>query len=188
MKYLNSILFSAAALLLVASVSAPAQQPGGPNQQPPGEGQRGGRGRGGFGGGRGGLFGPQLPAEQQAEVDRITAALDAEAKAVAAANSNLVAATFSTPVDKAKIAKANDELTKAREAWAAKASKLFAETQASDKKLSQDAIARLVQMSSGRGGRGGFGPGGPGGRGGFGRGGPGGPDSEAPGRRGGSPQ
>ena len=100
-------------------------------------------------------------------------ALDAEAKAVTVANSNLVVAAFSSPVDKTTIAKANDELAKARAAWATKASKLFAETQASDKKLSQDAINRLVQTSSGaRGGRG-FGPGGPGGPRGGGR--PGGP-------------
>ena len=168
---MNSFMSAAAALLLVASVSAQETQQsgggaGGPNQQPPGEGQRG---PGGRGGGRGGFFGPQLPPEQQAEVDRIIAALDAESKAVTAANSNLIAATFSTSMDKEKIAKANEELTKAREAWATKASKLFAETQASDKKLSQDAINRLVQMSSGRGGRG-FGPpgfrqGGPGRRG-----------------------
>ena len=173
MKKVNSLISAAAALLLVASISAQETQQSGAsagarNQQPPGEGQRGPSGRGGGRGG--GFFGPQLPPEQQAEVDRIIAALDAESKAVTAANSNLVATTFNTPTDKEKIAGANDELTKARAAWAAKASKLFAETQSSDKKLRQEAIARLVQMSSGgRGGRGfgppGFGPGGAGRRG-----------------------
>src|SRR5262245_5286366 len=174
MKYSNSILSISAAFLLAATLSLEAQQqPGGatPDQQQ-GQGPRGGQGRGR--GGRGGFFGPQLPPEQQAEVDRINAALEAETKAITVANSNLVVATFSTPADKDKIAQANEELTKAREAWTTKASKLFAETQASDKKLSEDAINRLVMMSSGggRGGRG-FGPGGFG-RGGFGPGGPGG--------------
>ena len=170
---MNSILPATAALLLVMTASTLAQQPPGapPPGQQPGQGPGGGPRGGGRGGGRGGFFGPQLPPEQQAEVDRINAALEAETKTVTVANSNLVAATFSTPVDKEKIAKANEELTKARSAWAAKASKLFAETQASDKKLSQDAINRLVMMSSGgRGGRGfgppGFGPGGRGGDGG----------------------
>ena len=162
-----------AVLLLVATVSAQTQQPPGgpPPGQQQGQGPRGGPRGGARGGGRGGFFGPQLPPEQQAEVDRINTALDAEAKAVTVANSNLVVAAFSSPVDKEKIAKANSELAKAREAWATKASKLFAETQASDKKLSRDAINRLVQTSSGgRGGRGfgppGFGPGSPGGPGG----------------------
>ena len=167
MKTMNSLLPPIASLLLVVTVSTLAQQPPGapPPGQQLGQGPGGGPRGGGRGGGRGGFFGPQLPPEQQAEVDRINAALDAESKAVTAANSNLVAATFSTPVDKEKIAKANEELTKARSAWAAQASKLFAETQASDKKLSQDAINRLVMMSSGgRGGRG-FGPGGRGGDG-----------------------
>ena len=175
---MNSILTAIAALLLVANFSSPAQQPGdAPGAPPRGAGGPGGPGGGqrggGRDGGRGGFFGPQLPPEQQAEVDRINTALDAEAKAVTVANSNLVVAAFSSPVDKTTIAKANDELAKARAAWATKASKLFAETQASDKKLSQDAINRLVQTSSGaRGGRG-FGPGGPGGPRGGGR--PGGP-------------
>jgi len=151
MKRPNPILPAIAALLLVVSICAPAQEPGGP---------------GGLrGGGRGGPGGPPLPAEEQAEVDRIMAALDAETKAVTAASSNLIAVTFNTPADQEKIGKANQELTKARSGWAAKASKLFVENQASEKKLSQEAIARLVQMSSGgRGGRG-FGPGGPGGPG-----------------------
>lgn len=182
MKYLNALLSPAAALLLAASAYAQAPQPGGQTQAPPGEGQRGPGGRGGGrAGGRGGFFGPQLPPEQQTEVDRIVAALDAESKAITSASSNLVVATFSTPADKEKIARANDELTKARAAWAAKASKLFAETQASDKKLSQDAINRLVMMSSGGGrgfGRGGFG----------GPGGPGIPGGEGSGRRGGRGQ
>ena len=83
-------------------------------------------------------------------------------------SSNLVVITFTAPTDKAKITLANEGLTKARSAWAAKASQLFTETQASDKKLSQDAIGRLVMLSSGgRGGRGGppgfGGTGGPGG-------------------------
>jgi hypothetical protein len=102
-----------------------------------------------------GPFGPQLPPEQQAEVDRLTAALEASTRAVAAANSNLVATTFSSPTDKGKIATAHEDLAKARSAWASQASKLFAETQATDRKLSQDAINRLVQLfGGGRGGRG----------------------------------
>lgn len=139
--------------LLLAGWSLSAQQP------PPGP-----RGPGGPGG-RGGPFGPQLPPEQQAEVDRLTTALEAEARAVTLASSNLVAITFTAPTDKSKITLANEALTKARSAWAAKASQLFAETQASEKKLSQDAINRLVVLSSGgRGGRGGPpGFGGPGG-------------------------
>jgi len=63
----------------------------------------------------------------------------------------------------------NHALAKAREAWAAKASKLVAQIQVSDKKLSDDAIAQLVANANGRGGRGRGGPGGgfggPGGRG-----------------------
>jgi hypothetical protein len=141
MKTFALTLPTLAAVLLFASIGAPipasaqAQQPG-----------------------RGGPGGPPLPAEQQAEVDRIVAALDAETKAVSVANSNLIAATFATPTNKEKITKANDELTRTRAAWAAKASKLFADNQASDKKLSQEAIARLIQISSG--GRN-FGPRGP---------------------------
>ena len=184
MKRAFLILPAVIATLLLANMSSPAQQPAGAAPgAPDGPGGPRGGGRGGRGGF--GFFGPQLPPEEQAEVDRIIGALDAETKAITAANSNLVVATFSSPSDKDKISKANEELTKARAAWAAKASKLFAETQASDKKLSQDAINRLVQMSSGgRGGRGfGFGgPGGPGGRRGGGnpdgggpRGGPGAP-------------
>ena len=167
-NYRAIIELAAVTLLLVSTISTQAQQPPGPGPGGPEGGPRGG----GRGGGRGGFgfFGPQLPPEQQAQVDRINKELDVEAKAVTSANSNLVTATFSTPADKEKIAKANEELTKARSTWAAQASKLFAETQASDKKLSQDAINRLVMMSSGgRGGRGfgppGFGPGGRGGDG-----------------------
>jgi hypothetical protein len=164
MKYLNSLTFAAATLLLVTSVSLMAQPaPGGPG----GPGGRGG------GGGRGGFFGPPLPPEQQALVDKFNTELAAENTAVTLANSNLVAATFSTPKDDAKIATANQALAKAREAWAMKASALFAKTQASETKLSEEAIARLVATASGRGGRGGRGGpgGGPGGRG-PGRGGP----------------
>jgi hypothetical protein len=95
-----------------------------------------------------------LPPEQRAEVDRINAALQSEVDAVTKANATLIAATFSLPVDKDRITKANDELAKAREAWATKAAKLFADTQASDRKLSADAIAVLVQSASGRGGLG----------------------------------
>ncbi len=171
-KYLKLLGLLASALLIVTVPAEAQQPPGGPGQQQQ-PGARGGQGRGGFGRGRGGFFAPQLSPEQRAEVDRINAALDAETIAVAVANSNLVVATFSTPVDKDRIAKANEELAKTREAWATKASKLFAETQASDKKLSPEAIAALIQSASGRGGRGGrgFGPpgvgqGGPGGQGG----------------------
>ena len=157
MKYLNSLKSAAAALLLVTNVSLLAQpappEPGGP-------GGRGGRG------GRGGPFGPALPPEQQALVDKINAELAAENAAVTVASSNLVVVSFITPKDSAKITEANNALAKAREAWAAKASKLVAQIQASDHKLSKDAIARLVTSASGRGGRGGFGGrGGPGGRG-----------------------
>jgi hypothetical protein len=114
-----------------------------------------------------------LPPEQQALVDKFNTDLAAENLAVTAASSNLVAASFITPKDAAKITEANNALAKAREAWATKASTLFTKIQSSDTKLSEDAIARLVATSSGRGGRGG-GFGGPGGRG-PGGGGPGGP-------------
>jgi hypothetical protein len=122
-----------------------------------------------------------LPPEQQALVDKFNTELAAENAAVTLANSNLVVATFSTPKDDAKITAANQVLTKAREAWATKASALFAKTQASETKLSEEAIARLVATASGRGGRGG-GFGGPGGRG-------GGPGGRGPGGggRGGPP-
>jgi hypothetical protein len=134
---------AALALAAMFSLGALGQTP----QAPP----QGGPPGGGRGGGRGG-FGPQLPPEQRAEVNRINAALQSEADAVTKANAALIGATFSLPVDKDKIARANDELAKAREAWATKAAKLFADTQASDKKLSADAIAVLVQSASGRGG------------------------------------
>ena len=153
MKPFKTTFLVCAAILLLASLSPLAQQPAGV----PG----GGRG------GRGGLFGPPLPPEQQAEVERITTALDAESKAVAVASSNLVAISFGTPIDNVKINQANEELSKVRTAWAKKAAKLIAETQASDKKLSQEAINRLVQMNTGgRGGRGGPPGAGPGVRGG----------------------
>jgi hypothetical protein len=111
-----------------------------------------------------------------AGIQKINQALEAENTAVTTANSNLVAAAFSMPTDEAKIKAANDALAKARDAWANKASKLMAETQASDHKLSEEAVAMLVRQASGRGmfgfggppgvgrggrGRGGFGPGGP---------------------------
>ncbi len=107
-----------------------------------------------------------------AAVNLITKELTAEAAAVTAASSNLVAITFTIPVDEAKIAEANKTLMEARLAWATKASALFAQAQASTNKLSDRAIAVLV--ASAPGGRGGppMGPGGRGGRGG--RGGPGG--------------
>jgi hypothetical protein len=114
-----------------------------------------------------------LPPEQQALVDKINTELAAENLAVATASSNLVAASFITPKDAAKITAANNALAKAREVWATKASTLFTKIQSSDTKLSEEAIARLVATASGRGGRGG-GFGGPGGRGPRG-GGPGGP-------------
>jgi hypothetical protein len=178
MNHLTSLYATATALLLAIPFSGLAQQPDGPAAGPQSGGGRGaGQGRGGFGG-RGFRFGgPALPAEQQAEVDRINIALQAENAAVTMASSNLVAATFITPLDKEKIGKANEELAKARQAWAMKASRLVAEAQASDKKLSTNAIAVLVQNAGGRGGRGGFG------RFGFGAGGsggfpPGGPGSE----------
>jgi len=168
MKYLKSLKLAAALSLLVTTVSVLAQPaPGGP------DGPGGPGGRGGRGGGRGGFFGPPLPPEQQALVDKINTELAAENLAVATASSNLVAASFITPKDAAKITAANNALAKAREAWATKASTLFTKIQSSDTKLSEEAIARLVATASGRGGRGG-GFGGPGGRGPRG-GGPGGP-------------
>ncbi len=168
MKYLDSIKLTAAALLLVTSVSLLAQ---------PAPGEPGGPGGRAGGGGRGGFFGPALPPEQQALVEKINAELAAENTAVTVANSNLVVAAFSTPKDDAKISAANQTLAKAREAWATKASALFARTQASETKLSADAIARLVATASGRGGRGG---GGGGGRGFGGRGPGGGPGAPLP--------
>lgn len=141
MKNLNSFATAAAVLLLAGSLSAFGQQ-----QQ--------GRGRGGPGGFP---FGPRLSQEDMAAVQKITSALETENAAVATANSNLVAAAFSTPTDEAKIKAANDKLASAREAWASKASKLMAENQASDHKLSKGAIAMLVRISSGRG-MFGFGP------------------------------
>jgi hypothetical protein len=165
MKYANPIGLVLLHFLLLTPIAVLAQPADGPpNAGQPGTG--GGRGRGGFGG-RGFRFGgPALPAEQQAEVDKINAALRVENSAINVASSNLVVATVTSPADKEKIAKANDELSKAREAWAAKASQLLAENQASDKKLSSNAVAVLVQSASGRGGRGmfgrfGFPPGGP---------------------------
>jgi len=162
MKSLSSLTSAAAALLLVTSASLLAQPAPG---EPGGPGGRGGRG------GRGGFFGPPLPPEQQALVDKFNAELAAENRAVTVASSNLVVATFSTPKDAARITTANQVLAKAREAWAMKASALFAKTQASETKLSEEAIAQLVATASGRGGRGGRGGpgggfGGPGGRGG----------------------
>ena len=154
-------LAAAACLITVASVSAqPADSPGGPG------GRRGGRG-----------FGPQLPPEQMAAVNSIATNLTAEALAVTVAGSNLVAAIYVTPKDEARIVAANNALTKAREAWAMKASALFAKVQASTNKLSDAAIAQLIASAPGAlggGGRGraGFGggfPGGPGGPGGGGR-------------------
>ena len=160
MKYLGSLKSAAAALLLVTSVSLLAQP------APAGQGGPGGPGGPGGRGGRGGPFGPALPPEQQALVDKLNTELAAENAAVTAASSNLIAATFITPKDEAKIIAANQALAKAREAWATKASALFAKTQASDAKLSEEAIAQLVATASGRGGRGGRGGfGGPGGRG-----------------------
>jgi hypothetical protein len=166
MKSRKLLTSTAATLLLASWFSALAQeQPVGPApDQPPGRG-RGGRG---FGGGGFRFGGPMLSAEERAEVERINTALQPETTVVSEATSNLVVATFADPVDKEKIARANEELSKARAAWATKAARLFAETQASDKKLSSNAVSFLVQSASGRGGRGGFppfgfGPGAPGG-------------------------
>ncbi|MBI1176492.1 hypothetical protein GC207_03530 [bacterium] len=158
MKYLNSLASTVAALLLAGSVTAFGQQqqgarPGGPP------------GRGGF------PFGPRLSQDDLKAIQKINDALEDESDAVTKANSNLVAAAFSTPVNEAKIKAANDELAKAREVWANKASKLMAEMQASDHKVSEQAIAILIRQASGRGmfgfgsppgmGRGGRGPGRP---------------------------
>ena len=149
----------AAAVCLVTVASVSAQQADGP---------------GGRGGPRGGRGGPPLPPEQMAAINSITTNLTAEALAVTVASSNLVAAIYVTPKDEARIVAANNALTKAREAWAMKASALFAKVQASTNKLSDAAIAQLVASAPGGGGRGrggpggGF-PGGPGGPGGGGR-------------------
>jgi hypothetical protein len=150
----------AAAVCLVSAASVPAQPADGPG------------GRGGPFGGRGGRGGPPLPPEQMAAINSINTNLTAEALAVTVASSNLVAAIYVTPKDEAKIVAANNALTKAREAWAKKASALFANVQASTNKLSDAAISQLIATAPGapggrgRGGpRGGF-PGGPGGRGG----------------------
>lgn len=163
-------LATTACLVAVISVSAqPADGPGG----------RGGPGGpGGPGGGRGGRgFGPALTETEMAGINSINMELTAEIAAVNAASSNLVVVAYATPKDEAKIVAANNALTKAREAWATKASAAFAKVQASPSKLSEAAIAQLIASApggrGGRGGRGGFGgPGGPGG--GRGPGGPGG--------------
>ena len=73
MKYLNPLKSAAAGLLLVTSVSLLAQPAPG---EPGGPGGRGGRG------GRGGFFGPPLPPEQQALVDKFNTELAAENTAV----------------------------------------------------------------------------------------------------------
>jgi hypothetical protein len=152
----------AAAICLITAASVLAQPPDGPG------GKRGGRGGG-----------PALPPEQMAAINSINMELTAEALAVTLASSNLVASTYATPKDEAKIVTANNDLAKARGAWAAKASALFAKVQASTNKLSEAAIAQLVASAPGAPGGGGRGRGGPGG--GF-PGGPGGP--ERGGRRG----
>ena len=138
-------LAAAAWLVSVACVSAqPANFPGGP---------AGGRG------GRGG--GPMLPPEQMAAMNSITTALSAETMAITLTTSNLVAASYATPKDEAKIVAANSALASARLAWATKASALFAKVQASTNKLNDAAIAQLVASApGGRGGRGGPGGGG----------------------------
>lgn len=144
------LLAAVVCLITAASVSAqPADGPGGPGG--PG-GRRGGRG-----------FGPQLPPEQMAAINSINTNLTAEALAVTVATSNLLAATFSMPKDEAKIGAANQALTKTREAWATKASALFAKVQASTNKLSDAAIAQLIASAPGGRGSGGRGRGGPGG-------------------------
>jgi hypothetical protein len=147
MNHRISIHLVVTALLLITACSAFAQpapaNPGGP----------GGRG------GRGGPFARALPPDQQALVDRIQRELAEEAKAVAAASSNLVAASFLVPKDAGKITEASNALAKARETWATKASRLVAQIQASDTKLSEEAMARLVSDASGRSGRGGPGRG-----------------------------
>lgn len=136
-------LAAAACLVTLASVSAqPADGPGGPGAR------RGGRG-----------FGPQLPPEQMSAINTINSKLTAEALAVTVASSNLVAASFNTPKDEAKIVQANSALAKAREAWATKASALFAAQQASTNKLSADAIAQLIATAPGGRGLGGGGRG-----------------------------
>ncbi len=186
MKPMHSFQSATAAVLLFVTASAALAQPG-PGGAPGAPGGAPG-GRGGAGGGRGGMM-PQLPPEQQALVDQINSSLAAENLAVSLATSNLVAASFTTPKDSAKITEANNALTKAREAWANKAAAAVAKAQASETKLSPEAIQQLIAMSSGRGGggrggRGGFGGPGVAGGGRGGRGGPGG-DPGAPGGRGG---
>ncbi len=151
MKRLNLAKFAIIVVWLSVSIVINNAQP-----------STGGRPEGGPGG-RGGPNGQQLPPEQQALVDQITKELSAENLAVTIANSNLVAASFSVPVNAAKISEANSALTKARTAWAMKASAAFAKIQTSETKLSKESINRLIAISSGRDGRGGpgRGPGGP---------------------------
>ena len=117
---------------------------------------------GGPGGGRGGRgSGPSLPPEQMAAINSINTNLASETLAITLASSNLVVATYAAPKDEAKIVAANNALTKAREAWAMKASALFAKVQASTNKLSGAAITQLVSSAPGGPGGGGRGRGGP---------------------------
>ena len=78
----------------------------------------------------------------------------AEISALSAASTELRAATYALPKDQVRIAAASTALAKAREAWATKASALFAELQASTNKLSEAAIAQLIASAPGGGGRG----------------------------------
>lgn len=119
--------------------------------QPPGGALLGRAGRG---------FGPPIPREQMETINRLNQDLAAEAAAVNVASSNLVAASFSTPKDEAKIIAANHALNEARLAWATKAAALFAKVQDSPNKLDEAAIAQLI--STAPGGRGGSGPAKPG--------------------------
>ena len=100
---------------------------------------------------------PNATPEQTAAIARMNTALASQTQRVAAARSDLVAATFADPRDDSAIrarvksvAAAELELAKARAA-------AFAELQSSPDKLSGDQIAALAAISgTGAGGRGGY--------------------------------
>ena len=123
-----------------------------------GGGAAGGGGAAAGGGGRGGGA-PALPEDQMALVTAFNTDLTAEVTAVNTATANLLAASYASPKDDAKIKAASDALNTARQAWATKASAAFAKAQASPTKFSDAAIAQLTAAAPGAaaGGRGGGG-------------------------------
>src|SRR3989442_14734592 len=108
MKYANTLKSAAALMVLATGISLLAQAPG----EPGGPGGTGGRGGGGF-------FGPALPPEQQALVDKINAELVAESAAGTVASPNLGVVSFLTPKDSAKITEAKNALPKTPQGRAA---------------------------------------------------------------------